>query len=108
MNLSKQLAEAYKGPAHPGSIGALELNQILEEGIRAIQIVDVRPLKEHRAMRLAGSLPIPLSEMVERSAQLRDAQAGECGRLIVVYCRSGVSSRKACAILRDNGFSDAR
>jgi sulfur-carrier protein adenylyltransferase/sulfurtransferase len=84
------------------SITVAELAEILDEDDQSIELIDVRELKEHRAMRLRNSTLLPLNELVERI----DEVGGE--RPIVVYCRSGTRSRKACGILRDCGFTDVR
>lgn len=84
------------------SISPAQLAQMLDEG-EDLLLLDVRALKEHRAMRLRNSTLIPLPELTERISELDGEE-----RPIVVYCRSGVRSRKACSLLRDCGFEDVR
>jgi rhodanese-related sulfurtransferase len=118
MKLSKQQSEPNKkqtlleeiaAGSHlfPKSISASELNRALDEE-KNIDLVDVRTHTEHRIMRLKGSRLIPLPELVERASELNNGAGQTSNRILVVYCRSGVRSRKACSILRQCGFVDVR
>lgn len=62
-------------------------------------LLDVREQDEFDADRIPGSVLIPLGEVADRINEL------DRNRPIVVHCRSGMRSAKACSILRDNGFT---
>jgi rhodanese-related sulfurtransferase len=61
-------------------------------------LVDVRERDEWDAGRIAGSQLIPLSELVERQAELPD------DRPLVVVCRSGNRSARVVAALAEAGY----
>jgi molybdopterin/thiamine biosynthesis adenylyltransferase/rhodanese-related sulfurtransferase len=73
------------------------LRQNYEDG-EHIELLDVRTLQEHRAMRLLNDLHIPLDELSRRTSEIDRAKK------IVIYCRSGIRSRKAVRLLREAGF----
>lgn len=65
-------------------------------------ILDVRAPDEHTAMRISGSVNIPLSDLSDSAEDLlpdKDA-------LILIYCRSGVRSTKAAMKLLELGYSN--
>lgn len=67
---------------------------------KSIVLLDVRTLQEHRAMRLRNDQHIPLDELNARINEIAK------GQKIVVYCRSGVRSRKAARMLREAGHNN--
>jgi len=89
------------------SISPAQLAETIDQD-EDILLLDVRALKEHRAMRLRGSTLIPLDELDQRLDEMHELTCGSEERPIVVYCRSGVRSRKACSLLRDSGFENVR
>lgn len=79
----------------------------------APHLLDVRTLQEHRAMRFANSIHIPLDELEERFAELEEKISVPCRpesslaakqQEIVVYCRSGMRSGRAADLLRAYGY----
>ena len=56
-------------------------------------LVDVRQPEEYRASHLPGATLIPLQDLPERIDELPQ------DRNIVFYCRSGIRSRAAAAVL---------
>jgi adenylyltransferase/sulfurtransferase len=63
-------------------------------------LLDVREPGEFMRARIEGSTLIPLGELEERLAELRDWRE----KLVVVHCHHGGRSAKACALLGRAGF----
>lgn len=77
-----------------------QLKRMLDQGNKIV-LVDVRNREELKFARLDATL-IPLSELSERSSELRkDAD-------IVLFCHMGERSRVALRVLRERGFSRVR
>jgi rhodanese-related sulfurtransferase len=66
-----------------------------------IQLLDVREPWEREVCPIAGSLHIPLAEIVDRAQELSPASP------IVVYCHHGARSLQAVLWLRRQGFGEA-
>jgi adenylyltransferase/sulfurtransferase len=84
--------------AADGEIDVTALKSRMDQGDRFV-LVDVRERHEFDICRIPGSTLIPLSELGRRLGEL-DRTAD-----IVVHCKSGVRSAKACALLREAGFT---
>jgi adenylyltransferase/sulfurtransferase len=84
-----------------GEIDVLELKQKIDRGDQFL-LIDVREPHEYRICRIPGSKLIPLGEFPRHVAEL-DPHAD-----IVIHCKSGMRSAKACAILRQAGFECVR
>lgn len=82
-----------------GKIGAEELLAKLERGDGRVLLVDVRERDEWEEVRIPGAVHAPLSRFDEFAGSL----AGERGREIVVYCRSGARSARAASWLAGMG-----
>ena len=63
-------------------------------------VLDVREDSEYRDGHIIDSVHIPLSRLKERVGELNKHKA----RPIIVGCRSGHRSTRACKMLRQNGF----
>jgi adenylyltransferase/sulfurtransferase len=63
-------------------------------------LLDVRAPEEFMRARIEGSKLIPLGELEDRLAEIRDWKK----RPIVVHCHHGGRSAKACKLLGDAGF----
>jgi adenylyltransferase/sulfurtransferase len=63
-------------------------------------LIDVREPHEHAARSIPQARLIPLGTLPARIQEL------DRSKLIVVHCKSGMRSAKACAILRESGFPD--
>ncbi len=64
-------------------------------------LLDVREPDEFMRARLEGSKLIPLGELEDRLAEIRDWKE----RPVVVHCHHGGRSAKACKLLGDAGFN---
>jgi len=65
-------------------------------------LLDVREAHEREIARIEGSTWIPLGELERRAGELADWKE----RPIVVHCKTGGRSARACRILADLGFRD--
>ena len=84
-----------------GEIDVVELKEKIDRGDDFV-LIDVREPHEYRICNIPGAQLIPLGEFPKHVAEL-DAAAD-----IVIHCRSGVRSAKACAVLRQAGFQHVR
>ncbi len=76
-----------------------ELNEIRRINKEAI-LLDVRSSQEFEEGHLSGAINIPVYEL-ETSL---DYKIKETNKIIIVYCQSGVRSKKAIKILNKKGF----
>jgi sulfur-carrier protein adenylyltransferase/sulfurtransferase len=85
------------GGMNESEISPVELRRRLDSG-ENLTLLDVREGWEWEISRMEGAKHVPLGRLRE--------QMGEIPREneIVVYCRSGVRSARACAVLREAGF----
>ena len=79
------------------SISPAQLRQRLDSAERLV-LLDVRTLQENRAMRFRGSRLIAVDELESRFGEISSELP------LVVYCRSGIRSRRAAQLLRSKGF----
>jgi len=77
-------------------IGPQEARQLLRKG--GVQFVDVREQDEYDAGHIPGITHIPLSQFTERAGEL------DPNRELVLVCRSGNRSGKACDYLQSIGY----
>ena len=63
-------------------------------------IIDVRSPQEYLESHIDGAINIPVYVISKKINQIGDED-----RHIVVYCSSGMRSKKAKKILNENGFS---
>jgi rhodanese-related sulfurtransferase len=75
-----------------------ELARLLDAGAA---LVDVRQPGEWEEARITGATLIPLAELPDRTAELPDAES------LVLICRSGARSARACEFLAAQGFETA-
>lgn len=76
----------------------------LQERIKAnsdLLVLDVREPNELAVCKLANITHIPLGELPNRVSELRDKDAE-----IIVYCRSGKRSERACQFLTSSGYKN--
>lgn len=65
-------------------------------------LVDVREVHEHQIGNIPYAKLIPLGELPKRVSELNPAEE------IVVHCKSGMRSAKACDFLRQSGFTKVK
>jgi len=63
-------------------------------------VVDVREESEFKQGHIQDSIHIPLGSFVKRVAELEQHK----GKPVIVGCRSGARSARACSVLRKQGF----
>jgi adenylyltransferase/sulfurtransferase len=84
-----------------GEIEVTEVKKMLDRGDNFV-LLDVREPHEYQICNIPGSKLIPLGEVGKRLEEL-DPNAD-----IVVHCKSGMRSARACGVLRANGFQHVR
>jgi adenylyltransferase/sulfurtransferase len=82
-------------------IDVTEVKAKLDRGDKFV-LIDVREPHEYRICNIPGAKLVPLGEFPQHVGEF-DPEAD-----IVIHCRSGVRSAKACAILRQAGFKQVR
>ena len=95
----KKLFKKYRN--HPNDININELNEIISIKSDVI-LLDVRSLKELNEGHLNGAINIPLYEL----EMCCDCKLKDKYKTIIVYCQSGIRSKKAIKILYRNGFTN--
>jgi adenylyltransferase/sulfurtransferase len=65
-------------------------------------LLDVREPDEWQAARIEGARLLPLGELPAKVGEIADWKE----RRIVVHCRSGARSARACRLLQEHGFAD--
>jgi adenylyltransferase/sulfurtransferase len=65
-------------------------------------LIDVREPHEYKICSIPGSRLIPLGEFPRHVGEFDPAAD------IVIHCKSGMRSAKACAVLRQAGFQHVR
>ena len=80
-------------------ISVSETRALREDTGRDIVLVDCREPWELEVASIAGTVNIPMSELVGRIAEL-DAEAE-----IIVLCHHGIRSQSVTAYLEEHGFS---
>jgi adenylyltransferase/sulfurtransferase len=98
---SAALEPAREVKMKEGEIDVIELKQKLDRGDNFV-LIDVREPHEYRICNIPGSRLIPLGEFSRHVGEF-DPEAD-----IVIHCKSGMRSAKACAILRQAGFGRVR
>jgi adenylyltransferase/sulfurtransferase len=84
-----------------GEIDVTELKQKIDRGDNFV-LIDVREPHEYKIASIPGSKLVPLGEVPKRLDEF-DKNAD-----IVIHCKSGMRSAKACGILKQNGFQHVR
>jgi molybdopterin/thiamine biosynthesis adenylyltransferase/rhodanese-related sulfurtransferase/molybdopterin converting factor small subunit len=100
--IPQQAAEpVQETKVNQGEIDPTEVKQKLDRGDKFV-LIDVREPHEYRICSIPGAKLIPLGEFPKHVGEF-DPQAD-----IVIHCRSGVRSARACGILRQAGFQRVR
>jgi adenylyltransferase/sulfurtransferase len=95
--IPQQPAAPEAATASNGEIDVVSLKARMDRGDNFV-LVDVREVHEYQIGRIPNSLLIPLGELPKRLAEL-DPEAD-----IVVHCKMGGRSAKACDLLRQSGY----
>jgi adenylyltransferase/sulfurtransferase len=84
-----------------GEIEVTEVKAMMDRGENFV-LIDVREPHEYQICSIPGSKLIPLGEVPKRLDELDKAAD------IVIHCKSGMRSAKACGILKSAGFEHVR
>ncbi|SPF44195.1 putative adenylyltransferase/sulfurtransferase MoeZ (Includes: Sulfur carrier protein CysO adenylyltransferase; Sulfur carrier protein CysO sulfurtransferase) [Candidatus Sulfopaludibacter sp. SbA4] len=84
-----------------GEIDVTEVKQKMDRGDNFV-LIDVREPHEYKICNIPGAKLIPLGEFPKHVGEF-DPEAD-----IVIHCRSGMRSAKACGVLRQAGFKRVR
>jgi len=97
----------YQGFCGMGGEAETEIEELSAAAVHAMQkrgddflLLDVRESDEFMRARIEGSTLIPLGELEERLAEIREWK----DRPVVIHCHKGGRSAKACRLLGDAGF----
>src|SRR3954471_12949815 len=96
-----QQATPVETKVNEGEIDVKEVKAKLDRGDDFL-LIDVREPHEHQICNIPQAKLIPLGQVAQRLGEL-DPKAE-----IVVHCKSGMRSAKACGILRQAGFDKVR
>jgi adenylyltransferase/sulfurtransferase len=95
------IGENQEAKVNEGEIDVIELKQKIDRGDNFV-LIDVREPHEYQICSIPGAKLIPLGEFPKHVGEF-DPEAD-----IVIHCRSGMRSAKACAVLKQNGFQHVR
>ena len=94
-------AAAQESKVNEGEIDVKEVKEKLDRGDNFV-LIDVREPHEYQICNIPAAKLIPLGQVGQRLGELdKDAD-------IVIHCKSGVRSAKACGILKGAGFKQVR
>ena len=83
-----------------GEVGTLAAVQLINH--QDALVLDVREDIEYDAGHIANARHIPVGKLEGRLQELEKFKS----KPIVVVCRSGMRSNRACSVLRKHGFAD--
>ncbi|HVV74944.1 MAG TPA: adenylyltransferase/sulfurtransferase MoeZ [Mycobacteriales bacterium] len=95
------VSEEASAAAAGSTITAGELNAMVQRG-DDLYLVDVREPAEWEIVRIPDAVLIPKGELPSRLSELPQ------NKPVVLYCKSGVRSAEALALLKNAGFGDAK
>lgn len=81
------------------NLSAAEFENEIKQYGKSIQLIDVRELHEFRQNRIIGAVNIPLSQFKQKLSDISKDKA------VYLYCHSGMRSKQAGRILRNNGYT---
>jgi adenylyltransferase/sulfurtransferase len=94
-------APVEEGKVNEGEIDVVELKAKMDRGDDFV-LIDVREPHEYKICNIPGAQLIPLGEFSKHVGEFDPAAD------IVIHCRSGMRSAKACGVLRQAGFQNVR
>src|SRR4051812_23023776 len=83
------------------TITAAELKGLMDSG-QEFLLVDVREPAEWEIVRIPGAVLIPKGDLPSKLAELPQ------NKPVIAYCKTGIRSAEALALLKNAGFSDAK
>jgi rhodanese-related sulfurtransferase len=92
--------EALRKVRGVGALDATNVLRLLND--RDAMIVDVGNVREYKDGHIPQARHIPFNGLQEQLGELAKIK----DKPIVLYCRTGVTSQSACALLKQNGFTD--
>ena len=98
---SEQQPAAQETKVNEGEIDVTEVKAKLDRGDKFV-LIDVREPHEYKICNIPGAKLIPLGEFPKHVGEFNPEDD------IVIHCRSGVRSAKACGVLRQAGFQHVR
>jgi molybdopterin/thiamine biosynthesis adenylyltransferase/rhodanese-related sulfurtransferase/molybdopterin converting factor small subunit len=97
----KDAAPVQEAKVNEGEISVTELKQKLDRGDKFV-FIDVREPHEYQIGSIPGAKLIPLGEFPKHVNEFNPEDE------IVIHCKSGGRSGRACAFLRQNGFQHVK
>ncbi len=94
-------SDAAQRAAAGSTLTPAELKALLD-GDGPLKLIDVREPHEWQINRIPGAELLPLGELPDHLAELPQTEP------IVLYCKTGMRSAEALALLKQSGFSTAR
>lgn len=94
-------APVQETKVNEGEIDVVELKEKLDRGDK-FTLIDVREPHEYKICSIPGARLIPLGEFPQHVGEFNKEDD------IVIHCRSGARSGKACNVLRAAGFQHVR
>jgi molybdopterin/thiamine biosynthesis adenylyltransferase/rhodanese-related sulfurtransferase len=95
------VSEEAQQAAAGSTITASELKDLMDAG-SDFMLVDVREPAEWEIVRIPGAVLIPKGDLPAKLAELPQ------NKPVIAYCKTGVRSAEALALLKNAGFSDAK
>jgi adenylyltransferase/sulfurtransferase len=92
-----QAPPVQEAKVNEDEISVVELKQKIDRGDK-FTLIDVREPHEYKICSIPGARLIPLGEFPQHVGEFNPKDE------IVIHCRSGMRSAKACNILRQTGF----
>lgn len=92
---------ASQAPAKPAPKDPRAARKLIAEGA---VVIDVRTAGEYAEGHLPQATLIPIDELAQRIVEVEQLTKGDKTKPIVVYCASGVRSRKAKQQLDSAGY----
>ncbi|MCY4643522.1 MAG: rhodanese-like domain-containing protein [Bacteriovoracales bacterium] len=87
-----------------GEISVVELKAKFDKGEEVV-LLDCREKEEWEAMRMAQSVLVPLSDFDHGIEELESKGVISKQTPVVIHCRSGKRSMKACQVLGERGYT---
>jgi adenylyltransferase/sulfurtransferase len=103
--ISEEASEAAAG----ATISVTQLSHLLKErdnGDKDFVLIDVREPNEYEINKIPGSVLIPKGEFLNGHA-LGQLPGVDSGKQVVLYCKTGIRSAEALAVVKGAGYADA-